>query len=112
MSDTTPDVEALAYALLSPLGGIHVFAYDAQSPWPFIEEMVALQIDVRASSKKRARDRAYEARRLLLRLPLDVTNRVTHVEVVGGPSFIPDEDGAPRYTIRTVIGAKALSGIV
>jgi hypothetical protein len=106
-----PDAETLVYQTLKHLGGITAWAFDAQCEWPFVEDRVGIQVDVRASSKKRARDRAYEARQLLLRLPLDVTNSVTRVEVVGGPFFLADEDGAPRYVIRTVVAVRAMRGI-
>ena len=102
------DVEALVYGLLKDLGGISVFAYDAQAGWPFVSESVAVQVDVRASSKKRARDRAYSARQLILRLPFSVTH-VTNVQIVAGPSWFPEEDGAPRYVIRTAVATRALA---
>ena len=106
----TPDVEALAYTLLKDLGGINVFAYDASTPWPNVTDIVSVQVDVRASNKKRARDRAYEARQRLLRLPFDGTNSVSRVEVTSGPAWLPDEDGAPRYVISTNIAVRAMRG--
>ncbi len=102
---TIPDVEAWAYELLSPLGGIHVFQYDAQASWPFVTETVALQVDVRASSKKRARDRAYEARNLLLDAPLDADSPVRACQIVG-TAWLPDEDGAPRYVLRVSLSVR------
>lgn len=107
---TMPDVEEWAFGLLSPLGGIHTFAYTANADWPYVTEAVALQVDVRASSKKKARDRAYQARALLLDAPLDAASPAVRCEIVGGPSWLPDEDGAPRYVLRvsvTVRGARA-----
>lgn len=112
MTLTMPDVESWAWELLSPLGGIHVFAYDAQAAWPFVTERVALQTDIRASSKKRARDRAYEARALLLNAPLDATSPVVLAQIVGGPSWLPDEDGAPRYVLRTLLTVRGDRGLV
>jgi hypothetical protein len=108
----TPDVEALAYNTLKDLGGITVFAYDAQTPWPHVADTVAVQVDVRASTKKRAHDRAYTARQRLLRLPFDSTGTpVAQVEVIGGPAYLPEEDGAPRYVIRTAITVRAIRSI-
>lgn len=102
-----PDVEEWAYTLLSPLGGIHVFAYGATARWPFVTEDVDLQVDVRASSKKRARDRAYEVRNLLLTAPLDgSTPWLSRCQIVGGPFWAPDEDGAPRYVLRVTLTAR------
>jgi hypothetical protein len=108
---TTPDVEAIAYAALKDLGGITLWAYDSQLPWPQVEDVVGIQVDVRASSKKRARDRAYEARQRLVRLPFDPTSLVGRCDVEMGPMWAPDEDGAPRYVIRTSIAVRAMRGI-
>lgn len=103
----TPDAEKIAYDLLKDLGGVNVFAYDAQSPWPHVTDVCAIQVNVKASNKERARSRAYEARQRLLRLPLDTTSGVVQVEVIGGPMFLPEEDGAPRYVLRTALTVRA-----
>lgn len=105
-----PDVESFTWNMLKDLGGIHVFAYDAQSGWPFVTDRVALQIDVRASSKKNARDRAYKVRQLMLQTALDPTTPVAACNIVSGPSWLPEQDGAPRYVLRvsvTVRGDRA-----
>jgi hypothetical protein len=101
-----PDMEAAAYALLRDLGGISVWAYTANARWPFLSEQVALQVDVRASTKKRARDRAYTARDRLLSLP-GTAGVVAAVDVEGGPMWAPDEDGAPRYVLRVAVTTRA-----
>lgn len=99
------DAEAWAFALLKDLGGISVWAYDSGTVWPYRVEETALQVDVRASSKQRARDRAYEARGRLF----DPQNHmldggvVAGVEVVSGPSWLPDDNGAPRYVLRVSV---------
>lgn len=96
------DAEAWAFALLRDLGGISVWAFDSATTWPHRLETTSLQVDVRASSKQRARDRAYEARGRLF----DPANHlpdlgvIAGVEVVGGPSWVPDDNGAPRYVLR------------
>lgn len=100
------DVEAMCYALLKDLGGISVYALDAESQWPFVSETVTLQVDVHASSKKRAHDRTYLARQRLLRLPFDDTT-VSRVVVLSGPLWIPEPDGAPRYSIRVGVSVRA-----
>lgn len=105
-----PDIESFTWNTLKSLGGIHVFTYDAQSPWPYVTDIVALQIDVRASTKKAARDRAYEVRRIMLETQLDATTPVARCEVVSGPMWVPEQDGAPRYILRvsvTVRGNRA-----
>lgn len=103
----TPDVEAFVFAALRDLGGIHVMAIDASTPWPHVTDVVTVQVDVRASTKVRARDRAYEARQRLLAMPFDLTSPVRRVDVVSGPLFLADEDGAPRYIIRTSVTVRA-----
>lgn len=100
-----PDLEAHVYSLLSPLGRIKVWAFDSGSAWPHVAEVTSLQVDVRASSKARARARAYEARTLVLRLsshPWDA-GVVARVEVITGPLWEPDQDGAPRYVLRVSV---------
>lgn len=100
-----PDVEAHVYGVLSDLGGIKVWAYDSGPLVHAIFERTALQVDVRASSKKAARDRAYAARSRLLALG-DVEwqdGRIGRVEVLSGPLWVPDDDGAPRYVTRVAV---------
>lgn len=102
-----PDVESIVYAALKDLGGISVFAYDAQAPWPFVSESVSIQVDVHASSKKRTHDRVYQARQTLLRLPFDPTSQVGRVEILSGPQWLPEPDGAPRYILRVEVSVRA-----
>jgi|SaaInlStandDraft_1057018.scaffolds.fasta_scaffold453648_2 hypothetical protein len=102
-----PDVESIVFKTLKDLGGISVFAYDAGAEWPFVAETVSVQVDVHASNKKRARDRAYEARQRLLRLPMDPTTQVGQTRVLSGPQWLPEPDGAPRYTIRVGVSVRA-----
>lgn len=108
---TLPDVEALVYSTISDLGGIQSFAYDAQAVWPFVTDRVAMQVDVYASTKKAARDRAYEARQRLLDLPFADTS-VSLVEVISGPFWQPPEDGSPRYIIRIAVTVRAFRGLL
>lgn len=101
------DIEEVVFALLKPLGGITVFSVAATSPWPHLSESVSLQIDVRASSKKRARDRAYSARTMILTLPATTYSEslgaVARVEIDSGPFWFPEPEGAPRYVLRVTI---------
>lgn len=106
----TPDVESLVFGALKDLGGITVWSLGAASPWPHVTDVVDVQVDVRASSKKRARDRAYEARRIMLRLPFEATTPVAQVVVVGGPLWLADDDGAPRYSMTFAVTVRATRG--
>lgn len=101
-----PDVEAMVWSLLRDLGGVSVWAYSANARWPFLSEQVGVQVDIRASSKKRARDRAYAARDRLLSLP-GTPGVVAAIDVEGGPLWAPDDDGAPRYLTRVVVTVRA-----
>lgn len=103
-----PDVEAVVWATLKDLGGIHTFAYDAQASWPYVTEAVAVQVDVRGSTKKVARDRAYQARALLLALPFDPESLIRACTIVSGPSWLPEQDGAPRYVLRVSVTTRGV----
>jgi hypothetical protein len=107
----TPDVEKICYDALKDLGGISVYAFDSQMEWPFVQDRVSIQIDVHASSKKRARDRAYSSREILLRLAMDPTSPVGRVEVLSGPLWVPEEDGAPRYVVRVGVSVRAARNV-
>ena len=101
-----PDVEAWAIEqdqAILPVGSkaVTIWAVDSGSEGPYRSEGTLLQADVRAASKESARERAYEVRRALLKLPTVAWNDgvVNQVEVVTGPGWLPD-DGAPRYVLR------------
>jgi hypothetical protein len=104
-----PDLEAHVLTVLDALGGIRVWAYDSRPAVQNILEVTNLQVDVRAASKKTARDRAYTARALLLGLPVEAWDAglVSEVTVVSGPLWQPDQDGAPRYVIRVAVQYQA-----
>ena len=113
MARQMPDVEQTVYALLRDLGGITVHAVSANANWPYLTETVGIQVDVRASTKKRARDRAYEARNLLIDLP-GTPSEFVAVSVESGPYWLPEPEGAPRYVLRvavTVRGARLSEGV-
>lgn len=104
-----PDVEALLVSTLSGLGGIKVWAYDSGPGQWALKEVTAVQVDVRASSKQAARDRAYAARSLMLALPGGTwdAGTVHRVDIVSGPAWVPDQDGAPRYVLRASLHYRA-----
>ena len=97
-----PDVEAVAFALLKPLGGVTLWTYDVQESTYGWLTTHAIQVDVRASDKKRCHDRAWTARASLLDLAGSAVEGgyCVDVSVVSGPSWLPDENGAPRYVAR------------
>jgi hypothetical protein len=100
-----PDLEAHAIRLLSPLGGCHLWSYDSGVALGGLATVEALQVDVRATSKAKARQRAIAARQRLLALPWEpwAEGVVSLVEIVSGPAWQPDEDGAPRYVVRVSV---------
>lgn len=104
-TDPPPDVEAHVTTVLEGVGAVKVWAYDSAPESHAVLERTALQVDVRASSKQAARDRAYEARSRLLALAEYgwQDGRVAGVEVITGPAWLPDEDGAPRYVMRVAV---------
>jgi hypothetical protein len=96
------DVEAHLWALLKSLGGITVFTYDVQTSAYHWRQVHSVQVDTRAGSKKAAFDGAWAAGKLVLSLPPArwQDGVVSDAAVVSGPSWLPDENGAPRYTAR------------
>lgn len=108
MAPVLPDVEALVYAAVSDLG-VQVQAYDAQAPYPFVTDRVALQLDAYGATKQEAHDKAYEARGRVIDLP-GTEPSVARVEVVSGPMFLLAEDGKPRYTTRMAVTVRADRG--
>jgi len=106
-----PDAEQIVWETINDLGGVQSFAYDASTAWPHVTDRVALQVDVYASNKKAAHDKAYEVRRRLLELPFGDTP-VSLVEVVSGPFWQQAEDGAPRYIIRIAVTVRGFRGLL
>lgn len=103
--DVTAHVIAQVAAILPPDSkAVSVFEVDSGSSFPFRAETTTLQLDVRAASKEAARLRAYEVRRVLLKLPsVEWADGVCNaVEVVTGPGYVPD-NGAPRYVLRVTV---------
>jgi hypothetical protein len=98
-----PDVEAIVHAVLRPLTGVTVWSYAAEelAPRGWLHQ-VEVQVDVRASTKERSWQRADMCRRAVCALPWQRVNGgvIVAVDVVDGPSWLPDPDGRPRYTAR------------
>lgn len=108
-----PDVEALVWATVKHLGddygaAVTSWAY-ASAPRPGPTGWLvasSIQVDVRDQSKSAAFRRADIARRLVLGLAGRVwpDGVVSLVDVVGGPSWLPDYDtGRARYVTQFVV---------
>lgn len=105
VTDPPPDLEAHVYGQVADLGGMKVWAVDSAPQLHAVFERTVLQVDTRASSKEKTRTRAYAARSRLLALG-DASwdgGAVAGVEVITGPSWLPDENGAPRYVMRVAV---------
>lgn len=97
-----PDAEAWVWASLRHLPGVTCWCYAAAQldpPWLWA---VSVQVDARARTKKAARDLAEQARLIMAALPAAAweDGSVADAEPVEGPFWLPDDDGAPRYTAR------------
>jgi hypothetical protein len=103
LSRPRPDVEAIVYAAVEPLTGIVVWSYAAEelAPRGWLHQ-VEVQVDVRASTKERSWQRADMCRRVICALPWarPAGGVIVSVDVVDGPSWLPDPAGRPRYTAR------------
>lgn len=97
-----PDLEKLAWSALQPLSGVTSWTYALVTDFPPWQLRYGLQVDARASTKRSARDKAERARQIVLGLP-DAAwpdGVITYVQPTDGPSWLPDDDGCPRYTAR------------
>lgn len=95
-----PDLEAFVWEQLGILHGITSWSAGALTDHPAWQSRHNIQVDSRSTSKKRARDRAYDAHYLMLGLPSVAwaDGVITFVQPTSGPFWMPDDDGAPRYT--------------
>lgn len=95
-----PDVEAFVWAQLSILHGVTSWTAGMLTDYPAWQIRHNIQVDSRSSNKKRARDRAFDAHYLMLGLPslAWADGVITYVQATSGPQWMPDDDGAPRYT--------------
>lgn len=104
--DLYADAEALCVSTLAGLD-VTVQQVGATMEYPNVVETATIQIDARAATKKAARDVAYEARSLLLRLPYTEPGTAGRVAVVQGPSWLPEPDGEPRYVTTVTVTCRA-----
>ena len=98
-----PDLEAHLWAQLRDIKGVTSFGY-AALPWDRAGWVYAhfVQVDARHRDKQAARDLAEQVRQLVMGLP-EIPwpgGCVCYVQAVEGPAWLPDDDGAPRYTAR------------
>jgi len=98
-----PDVEAWVWACIGKVHGITSFTYAASqvdpAGWLYVH---FIQVDARAKTKPAARDLAENVRQIMVALPGEdwPAGTVSYVQPVEGPFWLPDDDGAPRYTAR------------
>ena len=98
-----PDVDALVHDTVKDFGGVTNWVYAANDVglrgWLIAS---SVQVDVRASSRAAAWQRAEAVRRTLCDLPSVPWDGgvVTRVNVLEGPQWLPDPDGAPRFVAR------------
>jgi hypothetical protein len=97
-----PDLEAWVWQNISDLHGVTSFVYMAGTFWPGWIYAHSVQVDARAKTKTEARDLAEQVRQRIFALAAlpwpDGT--VSFVDVIEGPFWLPDADGAPRYCAR------------
>ena len=99
-----PDVEAHLTGLIEGAGvtGCRVFTVDVTALWPEWVTSHVVQVDARASDKQKAHDKAWEVARLVMASTAIEGGTITNVGIASGPSWIPDENGAPRYVARYI----------
>lgn len=103
-----PAVELAVRGAVRNRGGTVTWCYAATEGQPRgWLSVVDVQVDVRANSKRSAWRRADACRRAVCLLPWQSEPRgvIASVDVTGGPFWLPDTDGRPRYVARYAIGA-------
>jgi hypothetical protein len=99
-----PDIERRVHAVIKPLTGTQVWCYALTEGDPSGWLTVAsIQVDIRATGKAIAWRRADHARRLISAMPWAhdwADGVVCAVDTIDGPYWLPDPNGAPRYTAR------------
>lgn len=97
-----PDLEAFVWENIGHLHGLTSFVYAASQVWPGWIFAHFVQVDARARRKQAARDLAEQARQIMCALPARdwPDGVISYVQPVEGPSWLPDDDGLPRYTAR------------
>jgi len=102
-----PDAEAFVWSQLKGIPGVTSFCYAAVSSWPHRLVTYAIQVDARAATKEAARDRADQARQIILGLPnVPWPDGVcSSTDPVDGPFWLPDTDSGPRYAARYEVRA-------
>jgi hypothetical protein len=100
------DVEWIVYTAVRHLGGTvdWLLTADERDPRTWLT-VSSVQVDVRASSKRLAAERADAARRVVAALPwTSGEGVVAAVDVIAGPFWEPDPStGQPRYVTRFAV---------
>lgn len=99
---TAPPVEAHVWDQIKTLPGVTCFTVDQQESPSFLRRVWTFQVDTRGATRQAAGEVAEQARRAVLALPSVAWNDgvVIGTAVVSGHSWLPDENGAPRYVAR------------
>lgn len=97
-----PNIESHVWAQLKPLGGVRSWVDATTIDYPPWQTRYEFQVDARGSDRGIARDRAWAACYVMLRLPEIPWDEgvITYVQPTIGPSWFPDGDGPPRYVAR------------
>jgi len=105
---TPPPIEAHVWSVLSGLPGVSCWLVEQQEPWPFYARTFTFQVESRGASRQSAGETAEAARVAILSLPSVPWQDgvVIGVAVVSGHSWLPDENGAPRYVARYEVTAR------
>ena len=110
---TPPPIEAHVWNQLSTLDGTTCWLIGQQESYPFIRRTYTFQVEVRGSSRQSAGEVAEDARRLMLTLPEAAWEfgSVIGVSVISGHSWLPGENGAPRYVARYEVTARPVAPV-
>jgi hypothetical protein len=103
-----PDLEAHLWRQLEGLEGVNSWAYSVLPSWPPWVVAYSVQVDCRRGGKQTSWELAERCRRILWDLPSRPWNDgvVVYSQVIEGPAWLPDDDGAPRYMLRAEIRAR------
>ena len=100
-----PDVEANLVETIKAAGftGVRVFTVDVTTGYPHWVTDQIVQVDCRASDKQKAYAKAWAVLSTILTPTTWRDGVLSHVAVASGPSWQPDENGAPRYVARYIL---------
>ena len=108
---TPPPIEAHVWSQLEAIEGVKCHLISQSESYPFIRRNYSFQVESRGATRQAAGDAAESARHAMLALPEVVWDAgvVIAVSVVTGHSWLPGENGAPRYVARYEVVARPVS---